>query len=92
MGTGEWKKSAGSFKPKLTVLPIIEILLGIYMAICTVLAVLTKSATGTIPFLVIFSFGYLYVGFLTIHSRWISAKAQAQVKRETVAEAEALAA
>jgi cellulose synthase/poly-beta-1,6-N-acetylglucosamine synthase-like glycosyltransferase len=92
MGTGEWKKRAGTFKPKLTVLPIIEILLGIYMAICTVLAVLTKSATGTIPFLVIFSFGYLYVGFLTIHSRWISAKAQAQVKRQMVAEAEALAA
>ena len=46
MGTGEWQKRAGTFKPKLTVLPIIEILLGIYMAICTVLAVLTACATG----------------------------------------------
>jgi cellulose synthase/poly-beta-1,6-N-acetylglucosamine synthase-like glycosyltransferase len=91
-GMHDWKKKAGAFKNKLNILPFIEIIFGVYLAACTAVAVLTHSASGTIPFLVIFSFGYLYVGVLTLHSRWISARAQARVQRESEAQAKALAA
>ena len=73
-GDGDWKKKAGSFQNKLSILPFIEILLGLYLATCTFLAVWTHSAAGTIPFLVIFTSGYLYVGVMTLHSRWISSR------------------
>ena len=91
-GTTEWKKRAGSFKSKFNVLPIIEILFGLYMAACTAIAIYTRSAAGTIPFLVIFSFGYLYVGVLTFHSRWMANRARAQFVRQETSQAEALAA
>jgi hypothetical protein len=88
----EWKKKAGTFKNKLSVLPFIEILFGIYLAACTIEAVLTHTASGTIPFLVIFSFGYLYVGVLTLHSRWLSARARAEAQRPAQADTKAMAA
>jgi cellulose synthase/poly-beta-1,6-N-acetylglucosamine synthase-like glycosyltransferase len=91
-GTKDWKKKAGAFKKKLSLLPFIEILLGLYLAACTTFAVLFKAAWGTIPFLVIFAFGYLYVGTLTLHSRWLSNKAQKQIEKPAEPNPEALAA
>jgi cellulose synthase/poly-beta-1,6-N-acetylglucosamine synthase-like glycosyltransferase len=88
----DWKRKAGSFKNKLSVLPFIEIVFGLYMVACTAIAVWTHSASGTIPFLVIFAFGYLYVGVLTLHSRWLSGRAKADVEEPEKAEAQALAA
>src|SRR5262249_13077499 len=89
---GDWKKKAGSFKNKQSILPYIEIILGLYMAACTAMAVWTKSATGTIPFLMIFSFGYLYVGVLTLHRRWLSNRAKAELVAAPEVPAEAIAA
>ncbi len=91
-GGNAWKKRAGTFKKKLNLLPFVEILMGLYMAGCAAVAVWTKSAWGTIPFLVIFSFGYLYVGVLTLHSRWLSQRACKATPAPTAQEAEALAA
>lgn len=91
-GGTEWKKRAGNFKTKLNLLPFVEIALGLYMAACTTIAVWTRSATGTIPFLVIFAFGYLYVGVLTLHSRWLSGRARAAAAKPAAQNAEALAA
>ena len=86
----DWKKKAGAFKNKLSILPFIEILFGVYLVGCVVMAVLTHTAAGTIPFMVIFAFGYLYVGVLTLHSRWLSSRAKAEVV-EPAAEAEPVA-
>jgi cellulose synthase/poly-beta-1,6-N-acetylglucosamine synthase-like glycosyltransferase len=92
-GSNAWKKRAGAFKVKGSIVPVIEIIFGLYMALCATLAIGMQSATGTIPFLIIFSFGYLYVGVLTFHSRWITARAgSVVVVEEKKAEAEALAA
>ena len=91
-GGSEWKKRAGSFKKKSTLLPYIEVILGLYMAACTVIAVWTKSASGTVPFLVIFAFGYLYVGVLTFHSRWLADRARTAADVPATQSAEALAA
>jgi cellulose synthase/poly-beta-1,6-N-acetylglucosamine synthase-like glycosyltransferase len=92
-GSKEWKKKAGTFKNKLSILPFIEIGLGLYLVGCTVSAVWTHSAVGTVPFLVIFSFGYLYVGVLTLHSRWLSNRARVEAAAAAARdEAKALAA
>jgi hypothetical protein len=94
-GTGggqEWKKKAGTFRNKLSLLPFVEITFGLYLAGCTALAVWNRSAIGTIPFMVIFSFGYLYVGFLTLHSRWLSNRASAAAVSIAEEEAKVLAA
>jgi len=95
-GTGakghEWKKRAGSFKKKLDWLPFIEIAFGLYLAFCTFYAVWTRSAIGTIPFLVIFTVGYLYVGLMTMHSRWLTHRAHVEALQEVEEKAEALAA
>ena len=89
-GDGDWKKKAGSFQNKLGILPFIEIVLGLYLATCTCVALWTHTASGTIPFLLIFTAGYLYVGVMTLHSRWVSSHALASII--PVAAAEALAA
>lgn len=91
-GGKEWKKKAGSFKNKLSILPFVEIVLGLYLVACTALAVYNQNAVGTIPFLVIFSFGYLYVGVMTLHSRWLANRSQAEVVATAEENAEALAA
>ena len=92
-GTKAWKKRAGAFQVKLNVVPLIELIFGVYMAVCATLAILMRSATGTIPFLIIFSAGYLYVGALTLHNRWLSSRAaKAEVVEEKKADAEVLAA
>jgi cellulose synthase/poly-beta-1,6-N-acetylglucosamine synthase-like glycosyltransferase len=92
-GSKAWKKRAPSFKVKTGILPTIEITLGLYMALCTALAFWTASATGTIPFLIIFSFGYFYVGVLTLHSRWLTSRAlKAEALPESKPQAEVLAA
>jgi hypothetical protein len=88
----EWKKKAGSFNMKLGIVPWVELIFGIYLLGCTAMAIVNNAAIGTIPFLVIFAFGYLYVGVLTLQSRWLVARARAQDLRESQANTEALAA
>jgi hypothetical protein len=54
---------------------------------------MTQTATGTIPFLLIFSVGYLYVGLLTLRTRWLANRAaRAEVIAEVKSDAKALAA
>lgn len=92
-GKAEWKKKAGTFsKKKTSVLPFIEILFGLYLAVCTSVAIITQIAWGTIPFLIMFSFGYFYVGFLTLHNRWLANRASREVPAAVAPAAEALAA
>jgi hypothetical protein len=68
----DWKLRAQTFKKKVNWLPFVEIFFGLYMVACIVTACITSRALGTVPFLVIFAFGYLYVGVMTLHSRWLS--------------------
>ncbi len=89
---GDWKKKTGSFKKKRSLLPYLEVTFGLYIAGCAAFAVWTHSAWGTIPFLVIFSFGYLYVGLLTLRSRWLSGRAPTELPQGDVAAPEAIAA
>jgi len=75
-GKNDWKRRAGTFRKKSTWLPFVEIFFGLYMTACLVVACITGRAFGTVPFLAIFAFGYLYVGLMTFHSRWLSRRAK----------------
>ncbi len=51
-------------------LPFLEIAFGVYMATCIAIALLYSFGYGTIFFLLIFSGGYFYVGFASLHTLW----------------------
>jgi hypothetical protein len=92
-GNADWKKKAGSFnKKKISFLPFVEITFGLYMAACAIMAISTGNAWGTVPFLIIFSFGYFYVGVLTFHSRWLTNRARNETADPLPPSAEAIAA
>jgi len=80
----QWKRRAGSFKKSRSALPYVELLLGLYMLACVVASIVSRKALGTLPFLIIFSFGYLYVAVMTFYSRWVSQRAPSasQIKKE----------
>jgi cellulose synthase/poly-beta-1,6-N-acetylglucosamine synthase-like glycosyltransferase len=89
-GSKQWKQRAGAFKVKLSMLPFIELILGLYMGTCAAFGILYNTARGTVPFLIIFSSGYLYVGAMTLRSRWLasrSAKGAELVEQQKDAEA-----
>jgi hypothetical protein len=89
----EWRSKAGAFKVKSSALPLVELAFGAYTGLCAAFAWMTQTASGTAPFLAIFSAGYLYVGALTYHSRWLTSRAAAaEPVRESKPDAEALAA
>jgi len=48
--------------------PYVELLFGVYMAACLVHSVVTGRAALTAPFLVLFTFGFFYVGVMTLVS------------------------
>lgn len=91
-GGTAWKKRAGAFRKKIGLLPFIEIAFGLYMLGCIITAIYLKSAWGTLPFLVIFAFGYLYVGILSLHARYIAVRASKAIAQAPEQKAEALAA
>ncbi len=91
-GSRAWKTRAGAFKNKLTAVPVLELIFGVYLACCTVMALMTHSAEGTVPFLIIFSVGYLYVGVMTLWSRWLSSRAVSEIAEPAERAAEILAA
>ena len=76
---------------KRLMLPIIEIAMGCYMASCLwisfwyqcgILPGSDKSGWASVPFLLIFTGGYFYVGFGSIHALW----QMSQEQEEDVAE------
>jgi len=51
-------------------LPVLEIAFGAYMAVCIIISVWYGFGYSTIPFLMIFSGGYFYVGFSSLYVLW----------------------
>jgi cellulose synthase/poly-beta-1,6-N-acetylglucosamine synthase-like glycosyltransferase len=73
------RKSETVFTFKRLMLPIIEIAFGCYMASCLWISFWyqcgfqygsDKSGWASVPFLLIFTGGYFYVGFGTLHAMW----------------------
>ena len=51
-------------------LPLTEIAFGLYMSVCIMISLWYSFGYGTIPFLIIFSGGYFYVGFASLAVLW----------------------
>jgi cellulose synthase/poly-beta-1,6-N-acetylglucosamine synthase-like glycosyltransferase len=65
---GSWQKK--SYRNRSGVLPYIEIFLGFYFA-ATILYAFQNQNYATIPFLLLFVWGYLYTGFMSLGQSWI---------------------
>jgi cellulose synthase/poly-beta-1,6-N-acetylglucosamine synthase-like glycosyltransferase len=87
VGAGRAKMRRESmFTMKRLMLPIIEIAMGCYMASCLwisfwyqcgILPGSDKSGWASVPFLLIFTGGYFYVGFGSLHALWQMSQEQA---------------
>ncbi len=72
----QWKSRAGAFRGKLHWLPWVEIALGLYLLACIVIAVVCQRAVLCVPFLLVFMFGYLYVGCLSLYAQWLARRSE----------------
>ena len=72
--TGKHRGVTNREYPKFNIsklmLPIVEIAFGLYMVTFIVISVKYGAAPTSIPFLLIFAGGYLYVGFSTLQVLW----------------------
>ena len=62
---GKGKVGGGGYQPRLGWQPLIELAIGVYLTVATVLAA-QKGLWGSVPFLVLFLSGYLYVSLASI--------------------------
>jgi len=60
--------SRATVRPRRWVLPLLEFVMGLYMTGCAIFAVSCGYAGLTLPFLVIFAFGFFYVSGMTFHA------------------------
>jgi len=60
-----------SYRNKVGWMPFAEIVLGIYFALTVVYAI-TNENYATVPFLLLFVWGYLYTGFMSLGQTWFA--------------------
>ena len=60
-----------SYKNKVGWMPFAEIVLGLYFAFTVVYAI-TNENYATVPFLLLFVWGYLYTGFMSLGQKWFA--------------------
>ena len=68
----QWKRRAGAFSHKAQWIPFAEVAIGLYLLACIVIALWFDRAASCVPYMLIFMFGYLYVGSLSLHRLWQS--------------------
>lgn len=68
-------------KRKFNPLPYVEFLFGIYMAACTVWCLLNPQAILTVPFLVMFCFGFFYVSVMSFQVEHARRTAETQQRK-----------
>jgi len=61
--SGEWKKK--KYHKSAGLMPLIEVLLGLYFA-CTIVYAIQNTNYATVPFLLLFVWGYLYTGVMSL--------------------------
>jgi cellulose synthase/poly-beta-1,6-N-acetylglucosamine synthase-like glycosyltransferase len=60
-----------TYKNKVGLMPFAEIFLGLYFAL-TVAYAITNENYATVPFLLLFVWGYLYTGFMSLGQTWFA--------------------
>ncbi len=88
-GSGRFRSHrSGVLTFKRLWMPFLEIAFGVYMAMCIAISLIYSFGYGTIFFLLIFSGGYFYVGFSSLHALW---KMHREAEMDTAAVVAALA-
>ena len=64
-------------KAKISVLPYVEFGFGLYMIACMLFSVIRRRAALTVPFLMIFAFGFFYVSLLSFQAARATRRAEA---------------
>ena len=67
--SGSWTKKSYSKRPGL--LPFVEIALGVYFA-AAVLYAIQNECVATVPFFILFVWGYLYTGVMSLTQTYFS--------------------
>jgi len=67
--SGAWIKKA--YHKRAGYMPYFEVLLGIYFA-CTIVYAVQNENYATVPFLLLFVWGYLYTGLMSLGQTYIS--------------------
>ena len=65
----QWRASR-VFTFKRLWLPMLEVAMGIYMAFCVWISIYFGFGYTSVPFMIIFATGYLYVGCSSMHALW----------------------
>jgi len=65
--TGSWRKK--SYRNRAGWMPYLEVALGLYFG-ATVLYAIQNESYVTVPFLLLFVWGYLYTGFMSLGQVW----------------------
>lgn len=73
-----WKHSA--YRGMRNMLPYLELILGAYFIVVIVLS-LSRRSIVSLPFLIIFQFGYLYVGLMSLLQRRVRPAGEEAVER-----------
>jgi cellulose synthase/poly-beta-1,6-N-acetylglucosamine synthase-like glycosyltransferase len=66
---GAWAKKK-SYNKRAGLLPFVEVLLGLYFALCVAYAVQNENY-ATVPFLLLFVWGYLYTGTMSLAQTYL---------------------
>ncbi len=68
-GNQKWK-AARVFTFKRMWLPLLEVAMGLYMATCVYISIAYGFGYSSVPFMIIFAAGYLYVGCSSLWTLW----------------------
>jgi len=68
-GQQKWK-AARVLTVKRLWLPLLEVAMGLYMTTCVYISVFYGFGYSSVPFMIIFATGYLYVGFSSLVTLW----------------------
>jgi hypothetical protein len=62
------KMAESARRPRLRLLPYLELLYGVYMSVCAALSLTDARMVLAAPFLLIFAVGFFYVSILSLHA------------------------
>jgi cellulose synthase/poly-beta-1,6-N-acetylglucosamine synthase-like glycosyltransferase len=66
-----WRGRAKTFRYKIRLQPYIELLIGVYLVVCTILALQEREVIAGVPFIILFASGYLYVSLSTFYGQYV---------------------
>lgn len=73
-GDSRWRGRAKTFRRSVDVQPYLELLLGLYLVGCVIMALRDRNTAPGAPFLILFASGYLYVSLSTFYNQFLRSR------------------